>query len=106
MSHSLSWYRRGDRYPGSKLYARTWTPEDPRSHISHSVAHHLQQQTQAASALNHSSTNHSHQRYNSPNSCSSSSESSSLNEPTNAAAASTARSCHELYNEMQQQNGL
>ncbi|XP_061395761.1 pancreas transcription factor 1 subunit alpha, partial [Musca vetustissima] len=46
MAHSLSWYRRGDRYPGSKLYARTWTPEDPRSHITHSVAHHLQQQQQ------------------------------------------------------------
>ncbi|EDW85197.1 uncharacterized protein Dwil_GK14521 [Drosophila willistoni] len=30
VSHSLSWYRKGDRYPGSKLYARTWTPEDPR----------------------------------------------------------------------------
>ncbi|EDV92881.1 pancreas transcription factor 1 subunit alpha [Drosophila grimshawi] len=29
MSHSLSWYRKGDRYPGSKLYARTWTPDDP-----------------------------------------------------------------------------
>ncbi|XP_055906749.1 pancreas transcription factor 1 subunit alpha [Eupeodes corollae] len=30
VSHSLSWYRKGDRYPGSKLYARVWTPEDPR----------------------------------------------------------------------------
>nr|NP_001262334.1 48 related 1, isoform B [Drosophila melanogaster]AGB95717.1 48 related 1, isoform B [Drosophila melanogaster] len=30
VAHSLSWYRKGDRYPGSKLYARTWTPEDPR----------------------------------------------------------------------------
>ncbi|KAH8406933.1 hypothetical protein KR222_000364 [Zaprionus bogoriensis] len=29
MAHSLSWYRKGDRYPGSKLYARTWTPDDP-----------------------------------------------------------------------------
>ncbi|XP_055849777.1 pancreas transcription factor 1 subunit alpha [Episyrphus balteatus] len=34
-SHSLSWYRKGDRYPGSKLYARVWTPEDPRTnHLS------------------------------------------------------------------------
>ncbi|XP_030374490.1 pancreas transcription factor 1 subunit alpha [Scaptodrosophila lebanonensis] len=31
IAHSLSWYRKGDRYPGSKLYARTWTPEDPRA---------------------------------------------------------------------------
>ncbi|XP_013113112.2 pancreas transcription factor 1 subunit alpha isoform X1 [Stomoxys calcitrans] len=116
MAHSLSWYRRGDRYPGSKLYARTWTPEDPRSHITHSVAQHLQQQqaqapTTAAQHLNSSNNNnnnhHSHQRYNSPNSCSSSSESSSLNEssPTNN-GGSAARTCHELYNEMHQQNGL
>ncbi|XP_033245764.1 pancreas transcription factor 1 subunit alpha isoform X2 [Drosophila miranda] len=34
VAHSLSWYRKGDRYPGSKLYARTWTPEDPRGPIS------------------------------------------------------------------------
>ncbi|XP_055375322.1 pancreas transcription factor 1 subunit alpha [Condylostylus longicornis] len=30
MTHSLSWHRKGDRYPGTKLYARTWIPEDPR----------------------------------------------------------------------------
>lgn len=30
MSHSLSWFRKGDRFPGTKLYARLWTPEDPR----------------------------------------------------------------------------
>ncbi|XP_073836030.1 48 related 1 [Musca autumnalis] len=112
MAHSLSWYRRGDRYPGSKLYARTWTPEDPRSHITHSVAHHLQQQhqqqqqqlaqqSQASPNLSNQSQQ-SHQRYNSPNSCSSSSESSSFND-----THSTTRSCHELFNEMQQQqNGL
>ncbi|XP_037952902.1 pancreas transcription factor 1 subunit alpha [Teleopsis dalmanni] len=41
-SHSLSWYRKGDRYPGSKLYARTWTPEDPRSQPT-SGQLHLQQ---------------------------------------------------------------
>ncbi|XP_020818465.1 pancreas transcription factor 1 subunit alpha isoform X2 [Drosophila serrata] len=34
VAHSLSWYRKGDRYPGSKLYARTWTPEDPRGPLS------------------------------------------------------------------------
>ncbi|XP_075146533.1 48 related 1 [Haematobia irritans] len=116
MAHSLSWYRRGDRYPGSKLYARTWTPEDPRSHITHSVSQHLQQQGQASSAAtaqhmtanSGSSSHQSHQRYNSPNSCSSSSD-SCLNEssPTHSSSNSTAtRTCHELYNEMHQQNGL
>ncbi|XP_053969508.1 protein twist [Anastrepha ludens] len=39
ISHSLSWYRKGDRYPGSKLYARTWTPEDPRA-ATHNHHHH------------------------------------------------------------------
>ncbi|KAL5274124.1 PTF1A family protein [Megaselia abdita] len=34
VSHSLSWHRKGDRYPGSKLYARLWTPEDPRGNRS------------------------------------------------------------------------
>lgn len=29
--HSLSWHRMGDRIAGCKLYARIWTPEDPRS---------------------------------------------------------------------------
>ncbi|XP_037892450.1 pancreas transcription factor 1 subunit alpha, partial [Glossina fuscipes] len=46
VTHSLSWYRRGDRYPGSKLYARTWTPEDPRCHISHGQQQNAQQQQQ------------------------------------------------------------
>ncbi|XP_039970901.1 protein dimmed [Bactrocera tryoni] len=42
IAHSLSWYRKGDRYPGSKLYARTWTPEDPRAptHSSHHQHNH------------------------------------------------------------------
>ncbi|XP_067614981.1 pancreas transcription factor 1 subunit alpha-like [Eurosta solidaginis] len=39
VSHSLSWYRKGDRYPGSKLFARTWTPEDPRT-PGHNHPHH------------------------------------------------------------------
>lgn len=30
ISHSLSWHRKGDRNPNIKLYARLWTPEDPR----------------------------------------------------------------------------
>lgn len=29
--HSLSWHRKGDRTTGCKLFARIWTPEDPRS---------------------------------------------------------------------------
>lgn len=29
--HSLSWHRKGDRMTGCKLFARIWTPEDPRS---------------------------------------------------------------------------
>ncbi|XP_011179099.2 protein twist [Zeugodacus cucurbitae] len=37
IAHSLSWYRKGDRYPGSKLYARTWTPENPRAPTHHSA---------------------------------------------------------------------
>lgn len=41
MAHSLSWYRKGDRYPGSKLYARTWTPDDPNG-----VPNNQQQQQQ------------------------------------------------------------
>uniref|UniRef100_A0A1I8NA72 BHLH domain-containing protein n=1 Tax=Musca domestica TaxID=7370 RepID=A0A1I8NA72_MUSDO len=119
VAHSLSWYRRGDRYPGSKLYARTWTPEDPRSHITHSVAHHLQHQQQilqqqqpSQASPNQLNNNHppAHQRYNSPNSCSSSSESSSLNDQQQQQQQqqqNTVRSCHELFNEMQQQqNGL
>ncbi|KAH8330369.1 hypothetical protein KR067_001731 [Drosophila pandora] len=40
VSHSLSWYRKGDRYPGSKLYARTWTPEDPRGPLSQPQTQH------------------------------------------------------------------
>ncbi|KAH8335513.1 hypothetical protein KR074_004469 [Drosophila pseudoananassae] len=40
VSHSLSWYRKGDRYPGSKLYARTWTPEDPRGPLSQPQPQH------------------------------------------------------------------
>ncbi|XP_020718083.1 protein dimmed [Ceratitis capitata] len=41
VAHSLSWYRKGDRYPGCKLYARTWTPEDPRAltHSPHQLQH-------------------------------------------------------------------
>lgn len=31
ISHSLSWHKKGDRIPGCKLYARVWTPEDPRA---------------------------------------------------------------------------
>ncbi|XP_055683706.1 pancreas transcription factor 1 subunit alpha [Lutzomyia longipalpis] len=31
MSHSLSWHRKGDRVPGARLFARIWTPEDPRA---------------------------------------------------------------------------
>ncbi|XP_055698933.1 pancreas transcription factor 1 subunit alpha [Phlebotomus papatasi] len=31
MSHSLSWHRKGDRVPGARLFARVWTPEDPRA---------------------------------------------------------------------------
>lgn len=30
MMHSLSWHRKGDRIAGCKLFARIWTPEDPR----------------------------------------------------------------------------
>lgn len=30
-SHSLSWHRKGDRMSSGRLYARVWTPEDPRS---------------------------------------------------------------------------
>lgn len=30
ITHSLSWHRKGDRIAGCKLYARVWTPEDPR----------------------------------------------------------------------------
>ncbi|XP_031628197.1 pancreas transcription factor 1 subunit alpha-like [Contarinia nasturtii] len=33
MIHSLSWHRKGDRIAGCKLFARIWTPEDPRSKI-------------------------------------------------------------------------
>lgn len=29
-AHSLSWHRKGDHIAGCKLYARVWTPEDPR----------------------------------------------------------------------------
>lgn len=29
--HSLSWHRKGDRIIGGKMYARVWTPEDPRA---------------------------------------------------------------------------
>lgn len=29
--HSLSWHRKGDRTVGCKLFARIWTPEDPRA---------------------------------------------------------------------------
>lgn len=31
MMHSLSWHRKGDRIAGCKLFARIWTPEDPRT---------------------------------------------------------------------------
>ncbi|XP_059607437.1 pancreas transcription factor 1 subunit alpha isoform X1 [Phlebotomus argentipes] len=31
VSHSLSWHRKGDRVPGARLFARVWTPEDPRA---------------------------------------------------------------------------
>ncbi|KAJ6649166.1 hypothetical protein Bhyg_04399 [Pseudolycoriella hygida] len=31
ISHSLSWHKKGERIPGCKLYARVWTPEDPRA---------------------------------------------------------------------------
>lgn len=64
VSHSLSWYRKGDRYPGSKLYARTWTPEDPRaptptvhstSHHNHHGLHHQQQPQTQSSNTSHQS---------------------------------------------------
>lgn len=31
ISHSLSWHRKGDRMSSGRLYARVWTPDDPRS---------------------------------------------------------------------------
>lgn len=31
ITHSLSWHRKGERVTGCKLYARVWTPEDPRA---------------------------------------------------------------------------
>lgn len=31
MVHSLSWHRKGDRIADCKLFARIWTPEDPRA---------------------------------------------------------------------------
>lgn len=30
ITHSLSWHRKGERIAGCKLFARVWTPEDPR----------------------------------------------------------------------------
>lgn len=48
VSHSLSWYRKGDRYPGSKLYARVWTPENPRvNHIGGKTNIGVEQHTES-----------------------------------------------------------
>ncbi|GBO99469.1 hypothetical protein EVAR_71109_1 [Eumeta japonica] len=107
--HSLSWYRRGDRYPGSKLYARTWTPEDPRSHLNtnhhHNHHSHHQHQPQLPLARCYGSNNSNH-------STDSAIDNNSLNDAVTAssatasAVASTTQTCHELFNEMHQQNAL
>ncbi|XP_065354270.1 pancreas transcription factor 1 subunit alpha [Calliphora vicina] len=110
ISHSLSWYRRGDRYPGSKLYARTWTPEDPRSHHSHHSHHQQQQQQHAPLSQQQASTQLPLTRcYNSNNSNHSSDsaiDNSSANDTSATTAASTTQTCHDLFNEMHQQNAL
>ncbi|TMW48739.1 hypothetical protein DOY81_006164 [Sarcophaga bullata] len=109
ISHSLSWYRRGDRYPGSKLYARTWTPEDPRSHLSTNHNHHPHQQQQQTiltqqqqMPLNRCYSNSN----NSNNSTDSAIDNVNINDNAVATASSTSRTCHDLYNEMHQQNAL
>ncbi|KAM7363349.1 48 related 1 isoform 2-T2 [Cochliomyia hominivorax] len=116
ISHSLSWYRRGDRYPGSKLYARTWTPEDPRSHLNTNHSHHHQQQQQQQQQQQHQSPqtpthltlNRCFNSNNSNHSSDSALDNSSINDSATAprTAASTTQTCHDLYNEMHQQNTL
>lgn len=44
ISHSLSWHRKGDLHPGSRLYARVWRPEDPRSILRGNCGSSLLQQ--------------------------------------------------------------
>ncbi|XP_030556317.1 pancreas transcription factor 1 subunit alpha [Drosophila novamexicana] len=59
MSHSLSWYRKGDRYPGSKLYARTWTPDDPNGAANQHPAQPLYANNTAKGSISsNSSQNH------------------------------------------------
>ncbi|KAI8129057.1 hypothetical protein FF38_04593 [Lucilia cuprina] len=114
ISHSLSWYRRGDRYPGSKLYARTWTPEDPRSHLNTNHNHHSHQQHQAQQSHNAQlPLNRCYNSNNSNHSSDSAIDNSTLNDSVAssaaasvATAASTTQTCHDLFNEMHQQNAL
>ncbi|XP_046805330.1 pancreas transcription factor 1 subunit alpha isoform X1 [Lucilia cuprina] len=116
ISHSLSWYRRGDRYPGSKLYARTWTPEDPRSHLNTNHNHHSHQHQQHQAQQSQNAQLPLNRCYNSNNSNHSSDsaiDNSTLNDSVAssaaasvATAASTTQTCHDLFNEMHQQNAL
>lgn len=61
MAHSLSWYRKGDRYPGSKLYARTWTPDDPNGPVPQPL---YASNNTAKAGGNHSSNSNSSQLQN------------------------------------------
>ncbi|TDG52476.1 hypothetical protein AWZ03_001306 [Drosophila navojoa] len=65
MSHSLSWYRKGDRYPGSKLYARTWTPDDPNGATNQHPNQPLYSNNAAKSSGCSSNNSNSSQNHNS-----------------------------------------
>lgn len=74
MAHSLSWYRKGDRYPGSKLYARTWTPDDPNgpvpqplyasNNVAKSGGNHNNSNSSNSSQLQNQSSNQSSEEFN------------------------------------------
>lgn len=73
MAHSLSWYRKGDRYPGSKLYARTWTPDDPNGPVqplyannnaAKTVGNHSSNNSSNPSQLQNQSSNQSNDEFN------------------------------------------
>ncbi|XP_023177064.2 protein twist [Drosophila hydei] len=87
MSHSLSWYRKGDRYPGSKLYARTWTPDDPNGATNQPPIQPLYTNNAAKSSGCSSNNSNSSQNHNSNQSSDDFNAGANLSDAAAAAAA-------------------
>lgn len=87
MSHSLSWYRKGDRYPGSKLYARTWTPDDPNGATNQPPIQPLYTNNAAKSSGCSSNNSNSSQNHNSNQSSEDFNAGANLSDAAAAAAA-------------------